>query len=411
MGDDSRAESKGVKIGLALAGGGPVGAIYEIGALRALDEATEGLDLNSLHCYVGVSAGSFIAANLANKLSTAQMCRAIVKQEPGEHPFVPETFFTPALGEFAKRAGMVPGLLMEAIGSYLRNPLDQTLLESLTLLARALPVGAFDPGPIRDYLHGIYTIRGRTDDFRALDACLIVVAADLDSGSAVRFGEPGMDHIPISQAVQASGALPGLYPPVKIEGRHYVDGVLLKTMHASVALDRGVDLLICLNPIVPVDTAAAVERGVMKRGKLVDRGLFTVLDQSLRTIIRSRFQAGMRTYDSVFNDKDVVLIEPRRDDYKMFFTNVFSFDSRRTTCEHAYRSTLIDLAARREQLRPIFAANGIHLRDEVLDDPDRDMWVGVGLSSPRLRHPSMIDLHAALDRIEGAVDQKLHSVN
>ena len=76
------------RIGLALAGGGPQGAIWEIGALRALEEALEGVDLNQLHAYVGVSAGAFLAANLANDLNTAQMCRAIVKHEPGEHPFV-----------------------------------------------------------------------------------------------------------------------------------------------------------------------------------------------------------------------------------------------------------------------------------------------------------------------------------
>ena len=82
-------------IGLALAGGGPEGAVYEIGALRALDEAIDGLDLNALSIYVGVSAGGFIAANLANQLTTAQMCRAILKEEPGEHPFLPETFLQP----------------------------------------------------------------------------------------------------------------------------------------------------------------------------------------------------------------------------------------------------------------------------------------------------------------------------
>ncbi|MDH3255857.1 MAG: patatin-like phospholipase family protein, partial [Acidobacteriota bacterium] len=80
------------KIGLAMAGGGLEGAIYEIGALRALDEVLEGLDFNHLHVYVGVSAGAFLAANLANDLTTKQMCRAIVKHEPGEHPFVAETF-------------------------------------------------------------------------------------------------------------------------------------------------------------------------------------------------------------------------------------------------------------------------------------------------------------------------------
>jgi NTE family protein len=57
------------KVALALAGGGPLGAIYEIGALCALDEALEGLDFTALDHYVGVSAGGFIAAGLANGMS------------------------------------------------------------------------------------------------------------------------------------------------------------------------------------------------------------------------------------------------------------------------------------------------------------------------------------------------------
>ena len=64
------------KIGLAIAGGGPIGGMYELGALRALDEALDGLDLTRLDCYVGVSSGAFLAAGLANRMSTAQMCRS-----------------------------------------------------------------------------------------------------------------------------------------------------------------------------------------------------------------------------------------------------------------------------------------------------------------------------------------------
>lgn len=53
-----------------------------------------------------------------------------------------------------------------------------------------------------------------------------MVAVDLDSGEAVRFGEQGWDDVPISRAVQASSALPGLYPPVEVGGRHFLDGAL-----------------------------------------------------------------------------------------------------------------------------------------------------------------------------------------
>ncbi|MFY8060580.1 MAG: patatin-like phospholipase family protein, partial [Arenimonas sp.] len=50
------------KIGLAIAGGGPIGGMYELGALRALEVAIDGLDLNRLDVYVGVSSGAFLAA-------------------------------------------------------------------------------------------------------------------------------------------------------------------------------------------------------------------------------------------------------------------------------------------------------------------------------------------------------------
>src|SRR4029077_935843 len=218
----------------------------------------------NLFIYIGVSAGAFIGANLANDLTTAQMCRAIVSSEPGEHPFVPETFFTPSFREMLRGGQAVPRLLLESIVEWVTNRRDLTLLESLTRLSRSLPVALFDNQPIRDYLQKIYRMKGRTDDFRQLGKRLVVVAADLDSGQEVRFGEPGMDHVPISLAVAASSALPGLYAPVEIDGRHYVDGVLLKTLHASVALEKGTELLICLNPIVPVDTRGTVEAGLMR---------------------------------------------------------------------------------------------------------------------------------------------------
>ena len=72
-GEGVHAPATSPKIGLALAGGGLEGAIYEIGALRALDEALDGFDFNDAHIYVGVSAGAFLAACLANNLTTAQM--------------------------------------------------------------------------------------------------------------------------------------------------------------------------------------------------------------------------------------------------------------------------------------------------------------------------------------------------
>jgi hypothetical protein len=86
----------------------------------------------------------------------------------------------------------------------------------------------------------------------------------------VRFGSPGHDDVPISKAVQASTALPGLYPPVKIGERYFVDGGLKRTLHASSALDEGVNLLFCVNPIVPYDASAAPPGDDKRHDSLVE---------------------------------------------------------------------------------------------------------------------------------------------
>lgn len=367
------------RIGLALAGGGPEGAVYEIGALRALEEAIGGLDFNAVHTYVGVSAGAFLASALANGITPSQLARALVKEEPGEHPFVPETFFTPAYKELGRRSLMLPRLLADALLQFTRRPRDQTLLESLTRVADALPVGIFDNEPIRRYLKKIFSIKGRTDDFRQLAHQLIVVATDLESGEAVRFGEPGRDHVPISRAVQASTAFPGLYPPVMIDGRPCGDGVLLKTLHASVALEHGVGLLLCVNPLVPTNTTLGVARGELPPDALLRRGLPTVLSQTFRTLVHSRLEVGMAAYGTRFPEADVLLFEPETDEYQMFFTRIFSFSSRRAVCQVAYAATRRDLRRRRERIRHALTRHGLRLRDDVLDDESRDLWSGVGV--------------------------------
>ncbi|MBZ0111681.1 MAG: patatin-like phospholipase family protein [Thermoanaerobaculia bacterium] len=389
------------KVALALAGGGPEGAIYEIGALRALSESVAGLDLNQMDIYIGVSAGAFIAANLANRMTTAQMCRAIVKEEPGEHPFRPETFFQPAGREFFGRAARIPKLLREALKKGLQPSPDPILADALMRLGRALPVGIADNGPIREYLEKIYSIKGRTNDFRELDHQLYVVATELETGRAVRFGEPGWDHVPIAQAVQASTALPGMYRPVQIEGRYFVDGVLLKTLHASVALEGGAELVLCINPIVPVDLHTAA--GQVPNGFLVERGLPTVLSQTFRTLIHSRLHVGLGSYTEKYPEADVVLFEPRRDDYRMFFTNIFTFSSRKTVCEHAYNVTRRQLLSRADELDPLLARHGMSLRRGVLEDTSRNLWEGVGVSAVggEVEHqPTLARLDRSLDRLE-----------
>lgn len=406
----SRVESRNRKhkIGLALAGGGIGGAIYEIGALRALEDAIDGLDFTQVPVYVGVSAGAVVSSCLVNRISTLQLAENILGFGAPEEGFRPEFFNTPAFSRFFKRSLSVPGLVLDAMMDFTLNLPRSSLVGSMSRLVWALPTAIFSNEPLHRYLQSVFSSRGRTNDFRDLDQELYVVASDLDSSEEVVFGTPDWDHVPISRAVQASTALPGLYPPVLIENRHFVDGVLLKTMHASVALDRGVDLLFCLNPIVPVDTARSVEQGFMRRGKLINRGLVTVLSQTIRTLVHSRMSASFSHYKTRYMDADVVLFEPRKDDYTMFFTNIFSFRSRRIVCEHAYDSTLRDLRRRHDELKPMLDRHGLAFRYDVLWDEEQTLWKSIGYDKHgRRTFQPTNQLRTALNRLEWNLKQRL----
>jgi predicted acylesterase/phospholipase RssA len=365
------------RIGLALAGGGPLGAIYEIGVLSALAESLRGVDFNEAEVYVGVSAGSFIAAGLANGYTPQDLSRLFIEDTHSEDRFDPALLLRPALREYLRRMASLPPLVAEAAWAYLTRPGDA--LGALERLGRALPTGLFDGEQIDRYLSRIFAGPGRTNDFRRLRHRLYVVAAELDTGDSVAFGGPGVDHVPISRAVQASSALPGLFPPVDIGGHYFVDGALRKTLHASVALAHGVDLLICVNPLVPYYARhASLGAGGRRRRdhpleKLVEGGLPVVLAQTYRAIIHSRLDAGMERYKTAYPDADIVLFQPNRSDADMFFTNLFSYSGRHRLCEHAYQKMRRELWERRHELAPTLARHGIGIDAAVLRDEKRTL--------------------------------------
>lgn len=380
------------RIGLALAGGGPIGGVYEIGALCALQDALEGIDLANLDVYVGVSSGAFIAATLANQFPPDELREIFIENRSREHPVTPDVFLTPALGEFAGRLARVPALVWDAVRDGVRPGAGGSFADSLSRVSRALPTGVFDSDAFGAFLAQLFQGHGRSNDFRHLARRLVLVATDLDTGESVEFGPGGIDNVPIATAVTASSALPGLYPPVQIGDRYFVDGALRKTLHASVALREGADLVLCVNPLIPFDAALAAARGQPGREKLVEGGLPVVLSQTFRALIYSRMQVGMAQYARQYRDAHVILFQPGRDDAEMFFTNVFSYANRHRVFDHAYRRTLDDLGARRRQIGPILARHGIRLRPEVL--------ARSGLPD-RLATGDVFDrLAATLDRLE-----------
>ena len=401
------------RIGLALAGGGPLGAIYEIGALCALEESLNGISFNNLHHYVGVSAGGFIAAGLANGLSPRELCAAFIETdaEPSE-VFDPAWLMVPAYNEFLRRSIKLPGLLASSVWRATFG--GKTLLNALEALGPALPTGIFSNDEINARLTRFFTKPGRTNDFRQLKVKLTLVATNLDSGDAAPFGQPGWDHVPISKAVQASSALPGLFPPVEIDNQYFVDGALKKTMHAGVALDEGLDLMFCLNPLVPFDATrpqplshklsqvpgrkSVVEKRVPR---IIDGGLPAVMSQTFKAMIHSRLELGMKHYEHSYPDTDIVLLEPDHRDTAMFLANTFSYRQRRQMAEHAYQSTRHMLRSRKSTLSAQLARHGITFNMALLDDPKRQLVAPL---------PAATRLGRALASLEEIMDDLNHAV-
>ena len=373
-------------IGLALAGGGPLGGIYEIGTLLALADSVEHLDFNALDVHVGVSSGSFVAAALANGISPAQMYRLFIN-DGREAALKPELFLKPALREFGRRLAGLPALTLRAALQYLRDPLHRGVMASFATLSRAVPTGLFDNRAIDAFLQRpVRSPRAARTTSASLRSRLFLVATNLDTGASVTFGSAGFDHVPISRAIEASSALPGLFPPVAIDGQHYVDGALNKTLHASVALDEGVNLLVCVNPLVPFDARSAKPRGRVTVHKLDRGGLPLVLSQTFRAIIHSRMKVGMDKYAAQYPHADILLFEPAREDADMFFARDLQLRAAQAAVRARVRiDARLSARATPPTLAPALQRHGLRLRAERMDDAERA--ISDALNDPRPLHP------------------------
>ena len=371
------------------AGGGVTGAVYEIGALRALEELL-GRSVLDFDLYVGVSGGAFVASLLANGISPVEMYDEVVMH--GTRPFGVSAapVFSLGLADLLARAARAPRVVADAFWTAMTGE-GRNLADLGLSLFELLPAGLLDTSGMQRYLQQLFRTRGKGDSWQDLARELYIVAVDLDDGSAVAFGEDGHRDVPVSRAVQASIALPGLYRPVRIGGRDYVDGGVKKTAHINLAIRHGADLVVCINPIVPIRNDT---RNGPLGGHLSEKGVTYVLDQALRIMLHGRMQYGLERYELEHPDVDILLIEPERDDLQMFSFNIMRMSARRLVAENGYRSVVDGFARNRASYARMLKRHGISLQEAPgsADPPARRRGGG----SPLARA-----LDGSLDRLDG----------
>ena len=345
------------------------------GRSLALGETLQGLDLTGCGVYVGVSSGAFIAAGFGERIVAKIDAPDVHRERRRRRSVRTRLAVAPGPRRVRQPARLASQLAGLAARQYLEPGGSAGFFESFDRLAQALPTGIFDNAGVGDYLTQLLSSSKRTNDFRQLKHKLFLVATDIDTGASVPFGADGWDDVPIARAVQASAALPGLFPPVEIGGRYYVDGALTKTLHASVALREGGEAADLHQSACAVRRPAGGRARAPERSSIVHGGLPSIMSQTFRTLIYSRVRASMGRYRTEYPDADVLLFEPERDDAEMFFTNVFSYSDRRRLCEHAYQRTREDLRRRRSELGEALGRHGVTIDDEALADEHRTLLV------------------------------------
>jgi predicted acylesterase/phospholipase RssA len=387
------------KLGLVCAGGGVTGAIYEIGALAALEDRLENASLTDFDVFVGVSAGAYISALLANGVTPALLFRNATRSAGTRTDIDDLALFRVNVAEIASRLAKAPFTVLDAAWDYYKNRHETTLTDLVQALGQLLPSGVFHNEGLEQWMRDWLTKEGRTNDFRKLRGTLRIVAVDLDSGNTAAFGCEGHDDVPISEAVAASCAIPGLYRPVKIHGVDYIDGGVRKTAHISLAIRERCGLTICVNPLVPVRFHATDANG-RGAGALRRRGLPTILDQVFRVTLHSRLKYGLGRYRREAPAADVVVFEPRPEDLPRYMRNIMRTSGRVRIAEYAYRSTLAAIDADFKRLSKVFARHGLVLRPACARDRSR-----VAGHADRAHEAVPVRLAASLAALEADLDR------
>jgi NTE family protein len=353
------------KSALVLGGGGFTGGVYEIGALRALDLLSVNRTVNQFDVYVGTSAGSFVAAAVANGVTPEEMMRVIVQQGPMPFPDARvSSLLKPNYAEFAAKGLMLPARLARLIRTLVRDLGQITAVDIVIGLAEALPSGIYSGEGIERYVRTILSDPDRTDDFRLLANELYLAATDLDTCERIVFGAEDWDDVPISTAVSASSALPMIYKPVKVKDRELVDGGIISTTNLDIAVEAGAKFIVVVNPLVPFvnDFEKRIPTSAGPRARRVsDMGFPHIGYQSFKLLAYQRLHELARRWEERYPGVDIILIEPEPNDELMFQTSIMNYTSRVDIARHGFQSVTLKLAHDYSRFKRICARHGIEI--------------------------------------------------
>jgi predicted acylesterase/phospholipase RssA len=274
------------------------------------------------------------------------------------------TLMRPNAKEFAQSAALLPLRIMGLARSFVSQLGSASLIDLAVGVAEALPSGLYDGAGIQEYLETVLGDPDRVNDFRLLENELYLTATDLDTCERIVLGGPEWDDVQISRAVAASTALPMVYKPIEIKGRHLVDGGIRSTTNVDVAVERGAKFVIVVNPLVPYvnDFQKVIPTMLGSRVRRVaDMGFPQIGYQAFKLLAHQRLHEAVRHWSEKYPGVDIILIEPDPNDELMFETNILNFTRRVEIARHGFESVTLKLASDYDELKAVCAKHGIEI--------------------------------------------------
>jgi len=354
------------KLALALGGGGFTGYLFEIGALTALDDLLDdGCTINDFDLYVGVSAGASAAALMANGVKPDTILAANLSST-WPYYFERRDIFAPAIGEGVKTALRATQQLIRLLKLYLHHYREMSLIDLLDKAQDALPSGLYTLRPFAQHLAATFASQGLSNRFDGLRKELYIPAIDLETGQSVTFGDEGWRHVPISLAITASSAAPVYFCPVRIEGRDYIDAGIGRITFFEMAVQRGADFMVILNPAVhiPHDINACFLNE--RPARLRDRGFLSISEQASRINLEARLTHALRLFRHEHPHKEYVVLSPKSTDTIIFDRSFLSFQGRVHLLRCGYLSVADTITEHFEPIATRFARHGLTISLEKL---------------------------------------------
>ena len=355
------------RMGLCLCGGGVTGAMYQVGCLAAFEDRIKGFAASDFDVFVGTGAGATVALALAGGLNVQRMYRALLDPADDFFPLQRNHLLRIDLGELLRVFGSAISAARRVVSSAATSPLDVNVWDELERFVDSLPAGVFTLDAYERFLVDFMQRRSVPQRFVDMPRRLFIVASDLDAGRRAVFGAGELADIPVARAVAASSAIPILYAPVEIGGRDYVDGGIGDVAHADIAQQQGCQMVVVINPLVPVHAGidgGDVPTGHGKKRRVRDKGAIWVYNQAVRIWMEARLLLGFERFRMQHPETAIVLLEPKQSDATLFMYSPMNFAARRAILQEGYTSTVRRLSDPDSPLRRMLEQHGLKVVGE-----------------------------------------------